>query len=1742
MTLSSRSLLLWERTPDASEALPAAAAPNHSHSASTVAYHSIAPSYDRLESYTQSTATGTWNTFCTSHSSAHGPAPISSTLPGSNGGAPSAGFPYRWKSGVMSRTPRSSLQPTASSKPPRLLTRHTMTPLLPTSEELLRRELGDVPVRADSPAMEGTAVFSGDLSSAAQERTSAALTSASTAPPPLRLLQRCVRQDGSGFMQHVQTRCKMAMVPPQPSEMHGAVTPGCAAYFGHAVPGTRRITSKRHLASVPDGDAAAPRMVRRQWHWSDGASASEAAGSSSAGSVNIGSPSSSTATAGAKGNGAVGVTMERCRLASSCLASIAGTSPFPSPNSARGTAAAAAASMGVNRGGLHTVLVGSSSSGGSNSNGADLLATHAAPASPLAVRNWHADGSADAVEHRRNGADRGADGVDDDDSDGEDHPRRSSGSSIDAHSSFLRSVTGVEADADPSLRQQQQLPARSCLSASSTAEPRRRASVDDDIPPAEANSTANVLQAKMSAVAIHGTPASVLSPLMSVPLARSALATRRCHRTFAEESVGFQEPLLSAESSSAVVSDAGTSERFATSAAAASALNEEASQQTSLSFSLSSSSSAPGEEGEEALQRLLPRPPSSTRVAANTGFFGGSPTSFNPHTFRSESVLSGRQGSSVVAATTFAATPVSTTTATASPASPLVFRAMQPTVLSRGDDPPSRQSLTSSPSSSPAASAAQGEHVSRAATTSPGVPHAPEWAVEHRPLSQLCLHGNTFPLSRAGASAGVATTRGRAPFAAAAVSTSTPIVAGGVPSSVSDFRSHGAVRPSFSVTSSPVSTTPATWATTAAATTSHTATLPPLPSPPFLPPALANAQDRPSLSSPLRRTPKAPAVSRSDNLSFTFHSLPSPLLRLTNAGPQGTLFPSQTPNAGFLSAPHQGSHRRRRSSSGGCIANFGADGSLTAVRSTVASAEAFLTAAPDHAAAGQPKEEDEEKQDTDVLLVVPSGIAVTSNTSVATDRFSWSTTAPPDAALAVVERRVRSVTETTTTASSAEVDERIITYFPVHTDVLKKQGGFFAAVLGDTGSPYVRSAPDEYVNLADLPRTTTEAVLLHTGTTTTNDIAGRDNLSSRVDDRSDNELSLSSDRGSRGWRCLLADDERSNNTNTCSSTGPLMSQPPFGTRPVFHDATPPPTRVPVYYLRGPGCDECALTQQPWRHQQSAAEGMARPQLTTAGVAQLLHYFYTGALPLFHHRDDIVSACRGVSAVTEVSNFAWQFAEVFSIAYYASLNSLTEAMLNVLWRLMGVLPDVLPMWTAAVEWRLPDMQALCEQWVENHLNVFLRTNTQRGLWRGLRMRYVELLVSLRSSAVQKAAAEHPPPLQLEGFPASVSGDDSDTAEAAATTDASLHNANPSRGNAGNHNSTSAAASPFFGWSVLSSTLPLSSASRSRYPLLSPSASGGAVLPDGEMGSSTTSVPRTTSPPPPLLQLTTAAATTTTTTATPPSLSSPTSARSHPASLSTSPASRVVHLHELSPLHPFASSRRVYEDTVSPASSPAQHNGLAAPTVSFRAQLNDSRLQLRLHNLNNINSNSSATNNTGDALRGNNGLRANLGSTPRVPSAPSSPFTSASWMVVPPTLQLLADGAWRIGGYGRLYTVASRVTLEERQAAWLHAEHERYREDCTLEEVLLSEEELLERLWTWWTAYAEDVASSGRSVDEEERAVMAAMLREVRLSEVREAVLAASSSAESRTTLLALLEEAQCFLRDNPEPMQLYEVSM
>ncbi|KPA76224.1 hypothetical protein ABB37_07971 [Leptomonas pyrrhocoris] len=1968
MPLSWYSELSWGPTSNAHETLPGAL--NLSTTASTTAYHSPAASYGCAESYAQSSTTGAGNTFDTNHSSIHGPMPTASTLPGSDGGAPSAeGFLYRWKPGVMRRAAR-------SSKPQRLLTRHTtatVTPLLPTSEELLRSEFADVPVHQEFSPSGNTCDSSpasghdrsGNLLSAAQD--AAAVTSSRM------LLRRSIRLDGSYYIQQVQRRCKAATLLPHPCDAHHTVTPDCAVCYGKptaaaAAAAASRAGSRRSPSCFPDPDDASPlQLLKRQWHW----------------------------PGGGNGGGGGRVVVEPHRPPS-----IANSEPFPLPHIVRG----------ANDG--STSSSSSSSSNGSGGDDGSSNATFQAVAED--ENSTHPSRAAGSAEERERAGAAGAD-------------RRSSGQ----RRGYFATPPRTEESATFAVGPLRRVPA--------AAEAVQGSSL-----------ISHVKVPVTPGLSSSGSPVSGVSSRVARPLVCSAASPR--HHFGAETQLS-----ANVSSSAATVSEAAQS--HPPSQGQQEEEEEEAAQQLASPQPRVGVAASNGFMSVSTITSHMPRnesplagrPSNAARTVTPRSLFvtstagqhlgrGGAATGFTPEfvAAQASNTSAGGGGRDVASGLTTLSSPV-TMTATTSPASPLVFRAMQPVMPSHDDSRQHEQQPQPQPSSSPSVSIAVHRGGDDAATTSLFASHGPEWAVEHKPLSQL--RSRVFSFSPVGASAAVAgatLNRRSSPFAVPPAGGAGE--GGGMASPSSGPVSFGPVRPTpaqqpiFSSPVSPISSAPA-MPSTATATTS---TAMPLSPPQLLPPALSGIEER---VSPAWQTPSQPPPRYRNNPSgdlraFPFASSPSSS-SLAQQGLLHTLTPCETTAATTTTFDFSFPNVPAKSNSGGGSGSVGeADGSLTAMKAAGVSSTAASPTAP------PPDGNFDEVQDTGVLLVVPAGVAVTSHKTLATDRFRWSTSAPPDAALAVVERRAggrtartsdrddgdgpqvshecggsRTSTDGASPSSSLETVERVVTYFPVHADVMKKQGFFFAALFGDTGSPYVRSAPDEYVDLADLPRVTTETVVLHQDRAM-DTATGEEQLRPRDAGQPEWEHANTAERCWRGrWRPwkVEADESGSTSSTTRQDAAPGLPGHLAETR-----ADARPTCVPAFYLHGPGCDDGAFTHELWQ-QQTTTDGVQEelegPQLTAAGVAQLIHYFYTGALPLFHNYEDIMSARCGVLGAGAMSSFAWQFAEVFSIGSYTNLTFLIQAMLNVLWRLLEVSGDVLPLWTAAVEWHLPAMQVLCEQWIRKHLNVFLRTDTHRGLWRGLPMRYVELLVTLRVKALRearelalkKAAAQHAP---VENGSPNNSGNESVAVAVAVGAASTDEPRGESAAAAAAEVSTTSARAPWttiratplsYGWPVAPHLLQPTSITSGGDPLLPPryAMSNTSSSPNAENGSTAamSALQPASPPPPPMPQIRStsfpvsptsraslnfeasplnwpalgrppeesslhswsiaahshnnrhlfsiagdsisnemadiavhhddnsgdgaeeagegdadagvglsafidtavdaAAAvatsvrpsqTTTTSNATsaaaaaaaPPFLSasplasrpvplpsmpltltppwqtnwhrgsisspagsptsgnnattytasaqpfrsesdlptphgatgtpsatpntlfstpltfaemdadsSPTRTAEHSfpamrmysmasrifpprndepatasegqqqqhrrqrqqsqgetagpasgasASRSGHPASRDIPISVPSPtsamMHrssyvPHYASPTSPSNPVSAASSPNLHNSFAAAAAASRARLEDGRVSPGPHAPPPL-SHPQGT-----------GFLASLSSTPRLRSAPSPSLPSTSWMVVPPTLQLLADGAWRIGCYGRLYTVEPREALEARQTLWLDAEQEQHREDRVVEEVALSEEELLERLWTWWTAYTKDAGHNGRSVEAVETAAMAAMLREVRLEEVGKAAVLLSSSpaSASRSTLPAVLGEVRRFLRDNPPPSQRHETS-
>ncbi|AYU77868.1 hypothetical protein LdCL_170016600 [Leishmania donovani] len=931
--------------------------------------------------------------------------------------------------------------------------------------------------------------------------------------------------------------------------------------------------------------------------------------------------------------------------------------------------------------------------------------------------------------------------------------------------------------------------------------------------------------------------------------------------------------------------------------------------------------------------------------------------------------------------------------------------------------------------------------------------------------------------------------------------------------------------------------------------------------------------------------------------------------------------------------------------------------------------------------------------DMAMLLVVPGGVSSVPAASIAAmtgssgDAPSWGSDTHADAALALIEDVVeggsseegrlvapgRRVGGDDGGAGSAETaTEKVVTYFPIQKSVLAQRSAYFAALL-DEGSgcgPYVRSTPDEYVDLTSLlplptiaePAEARDAHLCRAG-----GAGGPCPMTARI-------LSV--------WR--RPDHLR---------RGPAAAKASEDAEPARSVATAHRQRVPVYYIPTPETVACftddssgARLGRSGAHSRigtgDPAAASTAPTLSHACVCQLLHYLHTGVLPIFYQlpgRTEVTeresTAAAGIASLQSDAlrnGFANDYAAVLWMGLYTGLSSLTSSMLKLLWHFLALSRDVWPYWIAAAHWRVPEMQLICEAWIEQHLCAMLRASTAQGLWRGLRLDQVQMLVSLRKKALDAEAearaaqaspmASNASPRYLRGRTTTVGGaaaeasmstttttmpsflreqmNDSDAAsnvddsvsvseEAAEQRRAQFSLRPPAppvatigwpaevlryqqphplrlRGGSG---SDSGVGTPSFSSSQpgagrvssvdnprvspTTEVVPVLSrdaeASPSRPPLESPSpfalptppsalaippalatplAFDGVSSPGAMAGVASAPFSRQSSrASTPLFASSAAAAVrrfrgfsgrpaalrVATTTATPgiPSSAALTfddlsgadgaqaaegagntaaiagGARGHRTDLggggesgammsgagltsrmeTPSAANTAVAFRTLVTTGDAAVPRSEAADlpTLAQANIPARANAEMSRTTPFRSPLttrgvhdlfNDSRAEpcspSRLHV-----------------------------AYPPITSANAYYTTPPNGVAIQPTLQVLADGAWAIGGCGRLYTAETREELDKRQAYWYRAECEQQQQLPSA--ALLTETEVLERLWTWWRARTED--SSNQPTEMEVRAVVE-MLQKVRLSDAQASLPCTSSRDDSAYDgFRALLDEEQ-----------------
>ncbi|KAG5503836.1 hypothetical protein JIQ42_07353 [Leishmania sp. Namibia] len=396
--------------------------------------------------------------------------------------------------------------------------------------------------------------------------------------------------------------------------------------------------------------------------------------------------------------------------------------------------------------------------------------------------------------------------------------------------------------------------------------------------------------------------------------------------------------------------------------------------------------------------------------------------------------------------------------------------------------------------------------------------------------------------------------------------------------------------------------------------------------------------------------------------------------------------------------------------------------------------------------------------DSAVLLVVPGGVssvpaaAIAAITSFSADAPRWGNGAPADAALALIEdveegssKEGRLLTSGRRMSGSAGgpgsaeyAAEQVITYFPVHKAIVAQRSAYFAALLGQGSGCglYVRSTPDEYVDLADLSTVTTAVAPSEAHLCRAGGAGGTCPMTTKSPHVS---------------RCLA---NPSRDTATVKRTFNALHD----TEGAHSTATTGLQRVPVYCIPTPATvagfraeSSCARPGRDGAYScistGDSAAAVPPPTLSQACVTQLIHYLYTGVLPIFHQLPERTgvserepAAAFGITQQPDSlrNHIANEYAALLWIGLYTDLSSLTSSMLKLLWQVLALSRDVWPYWIAAAHWGVLEMQSICEAWIEQHLCAILRAPTTQGQWRGLRLDQVQLLVRLRKEALEAEA--------------------------------------------------------------------------------------------------------------------------------------------------------------------------------------------------------------------------------------------------------------------------------------------------------------------------------------------------------------------------------------------------------------------
>ncbi|KAG5481555.1 hypothetical protein LSCM1_05577 [Leishmania martiniquensis] len=735
--------------------------------------------------------------------------------------------------------------------------------------------------------------------------------------------------------------------------------------------------------------------------------------------------------------------------------------------------------------------------------------------------------------------------------------------------------------------------------------------------------------------------------------------------------------------------------------------------------------------------------------------------------------------------------------------------------------------------------------------------------------------------------------------------------------------------------------------------------------------------------------------------------------------------------------------------------------------------------------------------DSAVLLVVPGGVssvpaaAIAAITSFAASAPSWGSGAPADAALALIddvieggpceEGRLVATGRRLSgggggSGSAKYATKKVITYFPVHKAILAQRSAYFAALLDQGGGcgPYVRSTPDEYVDLAELP------ALASAGASSQTDLRRSGGVGASCP-MTTKPLHIS--------RCLAhlsgASAAVSDTFNALNDTEGIHSATTSGVQ-----------RVPVYSIPTPatvgrfddesGCARLGGDEVYSRTRAGdSAAAVPLPTFSQACVSQLIHYLYTGVLPIFYQlpertefRGRELTEAAGITPQSGPlrDHVANEYAALLWMGFYTGLSSLTSSMLKLLWHLLALSRNVWPYWMAAVHWHVPEMQFICEAWIGQHLCTMLRAPSTQGLWQGLRLDQVQLLVRLRKEALEtEGRAAQTSPTARGAPPRYLSGRTTTSREAAAESSATSPiatmlsrlwkqiSSSDTATSAGGHGAANEGPTE-----QLDEGLPLRPSApavatmrwpavvlgcQQLHPLRLRGGSSGSCVGAHRVSSSGSSAAYA---------------------------SAADNHRVSPVSEGTANLNRAAAGSLPPPLVPqpalaFSTPPPALDSVPFPADTPAR-----AKAAALRTELRQSQLTTR------------------DLHYFSSEVRAEPRSLSRglyaMHSANASSTTTLHRLVTQPTLQLLEDGAWEVGGCGRLYTAETREELEQLQAYWYKAEWVQQQQQHS-SAVLLTGTEVVERLWTWWRARAAD---SPNQLPEAEVQVVAEMMRDALLS--------------------------------------------